>query len=70
MIFSALLKSQIPLSKQSKVAYFSLLTGPSLTSVSKCMKLFATTWLSTPLHPPRALVPVQTVEAAHDELLL
>jgi len=40
---------------ESKDAHFSLSTGFSLASVSKCMQLYAITRVRTVLHPPCAL---------------
>jgi len=37
-------------------AYFSLFTGLSLASKSKCINLFAITLVSTAMHLPHALV--------------
>jgi len=50
---------------ESKAVYFSLFTVLSLASISKYLKLFAITWVSTPLHPPCALDSIKTVETAH-----
>ena len=56
---------QIPLSKQSTAAYFSEFTELSLASVSKCIQLFAITWVSTAPHPPHTLVSAQSVLMVH-----
>lgn len=52
--FSTLLKpiSNSFIKKVSKAAYFSLFTGLHLANVSKCIKLYAITWVSIALHPP------------------
>jgi len=50
--------------------YFSLFTGLCLTSVTKCRKLFARTWVSTELHSSRTLISAQTVPITYRCLIV
>lgn len=50
---------------ESKAAYFSLITGLSLASVTKCTQLFAITWAGNTLCPPCALFAGQIALIAH-----
>lgn len=50
---------------ESMAVYFLLFKGLFLASVSKCIQLFAITWVSTTLCPPCALVLAQMVLISH-----
>lgn len=66
MSFSAILKPVLKFlyHKRSKAAHFSLFTGFSLASVTKCIQLFVISRVRTVLYPPCSPVSVQIAHTA------